>query len=98
MGMKMKENLYQVILWIILLIIAGTMVLPFLYVIMVSFTDSSVYVAGSFYLWPKKWSTEAYQLILSGAGFLNALMYWCAPVWRTCSQNRYRARNFSINM
>ena len=73
MGMKMKENLYQVILWIILLIIAGTMVLPFLYVIMVSFTDSSVYVAGSFYLWPKKWSTEAYQLILSGAGFLNAL-------------------------
>lgn len=48
MGMKMKENLYQVILWIILLIIAGTMVLPFLYVIMVSFTDSSVYVAGSF--------------------------------------------------
>ena len=49
------------------------MVLPFLYVIVVSFTDGSVYEAGSFYLWPKKWSADAYQLILSGSGFLNAL-------------------------
>ncbi len=73
MGMRMKENIYQVVLWIFLLAIAATMILPFLYVIMVSFTDSSVYVAGSFYLWPKKWSAEAYKLILSGAGFLNAL-------------------------
>ncbi len=73
MGMKMKENIYQAILWFILLVIAATMVLPFIYVIMVSFTDGSVYEAGSFYLWPKKWSADAYELILSGAGFLNAL-------------------------
>ena len=42
MGMRMKENIYQVVLWIFLLAIAATMILPFLYVIMVSFTDSSV--------------------------------------------------------
>ncbi len=73
LGMKMKENIYQTVLWIFLLAVVGTMVLPFLYVIVVSFTDGSVYEAGNFYLWPKKWSADAYQLILSGSGFLNAL-------------------------
>jgi putative aldouronate transport system permease protein len=34
-------------------------------------------VSGSFYLWPKKWSTEAYTLILRGQGFLNALKASC---------------------
>ena len=73
MGMKAKENIYQSILWVILLLLAATMVLPFLYVVVVSFTDATVYSAGSFYLWPRKWSVEAYKLILSGAGFLNSL-------------------------
>lgn len=73
MGMKTKENIYQAILWIILLALTATMILPFLYVIVVSFTDASAYSAGSFYLWPEKWSGAAYELILSGSGFLNAL-------------------------
>lgn len=73
MGMKAKENIYQSILWLILIIIAGTMILPFLYVVVLSFTDSSAYVAGEFMLWPKKWSLAAYKLILSGTGFLNSL-------------------------
>lgn len=73
LGMKVKENIYQAFLWIILLVIALTMILPFLYVVIISFTDASVYEAGKFMLWPKKWSTEAYQLILSGSGFLNSL-------------------------
>ncbi len=54
MGMKAKENIYQSILWVILLLLAATMVLPFLYVVVVSFTDATVYSAGSFYLWPRK--------------------------------------------
>lgn len=73
LGMKVKENIYQAFLWVILLVIALTMILPFLYVVIISFTDASVYEAGKFMLWPKKWSTEAYQLILSGSGFLNSL-------------------------
>lgn len=73
LGMKVKENIYQAFLWVILLAIALTMILPFLYVVIISFTDASVYEAGKFMLWPKKWSTEAYQLILSGSGFLNSL-------------------------
>lgn len=73
MGMKAKENIYQGILMLILLALALTMILPFAYVVVQSFTDASVYASGKFTLWPEKWSTEAYQLILSGNGFLNAL-------------------------
>ncbi len=73
MGMKAKQRLYQTILGLILLMLAATMILPFIYILMVSFTDGSVYESGKFILWPEKWSFEAYELILSGNGFLNAL-------------------------
>lgn len=72
MGMKAMENFQQTILAVILLLIAATMVVPFLYVMMISFTDASVYRPGEFYLWPEKWSIEAYKVILTGNGFLNA--------------------------
>ena len=74
LGMRASENVYQAVIGLILALIASTMVLPFLYVMIISFTDATAYVSGSFYLWPKKWSTEAYTLILRGQGFLNALM------------------------
>jgi len=72
-GMRAKENLYQSVLWGFLLVLAFTMLVPFFYVVVLSFTDASVYEAGKFTIWPRKWSTEAYKLILSGSGFLNAL-------------------------
>ncbi|MFV0502444.1 MAG: carbohydrate ABC transporter permease [Lachnospirales bacterium] len=73
MSMSLSENIYQGFLWVILGALALIMILPFVYVVLLSFTDSSVYVSGKLMLWPKKWSTEAYQLILSGSGFKNAL-------------------------
>lgn len=73
LGMRAKIFIGQSILDIFLFLIAATMVVPFIYIIMVSFTDSTVYEAGTLILWPKKWSTEAYELVLSGSGFLNAL-------------------------
>ena len=77
LGMRASENIYQGIIGLLLALIASTMVLPFLYVLIISFTDASAYVSGTFYLWPKKWSTEAYTLILRGQGFLNALKASC---------------------
>ena len=77
LGMRASENVYQAVIGLILALIASTMVLPFLYVMIISFTDATAYVSGSFYLWPKKWSTEAYTLILRGQGFLNALKASC---------------------
>lgn len=73
MGMKAKQFLSQSILNTILFILAATMILPVVYVLMVSFTDSTVYQSGKIILWPEKWSLEAYEYILSGSGFLNAL-------------------------
>ena len=73
LGMRAKILIGQSILDIFLFLLAATMVVPFIYIIMVSFTDSTVYEAGTLILWPKKWSTEAYELVLSGSGFLNAL-------------------------
>ena len=73
LGMRASENIYQCLIGILLALLASTMILPFLYVLVISFTDSTAYVSGSFYLWPKKWSTEAYVLILRGRGFLDAL-------------------------
>ena len=46
MGMKVKENLYQAALWFILILVALTMILPFLYVVILSFTDATAYEAG----------------------------------------------------
>lgn len=73
LGMKAKIFMGQSVLDIILFLLAAVMVIPFIYIVMVSFTDSTAYEAGKLILWPKKWSTEAYQLVLSGSGFLNAL-------------------------
>jgi len=73
MGMRAQRAVGQTALGTILLLLAGTMILPFIYILMVSFTDSSVYVSGQFILWPKKWSLQAYELILSGNGFINSL-------------------------
>ena len=76
MGMKARENIYQAILWILLIVLALTMILPFLYVVIRSFTDSTAYQAGKLILWPEKWSTEAYQLILSGDGLKLVANYY----------------------
>jgi putative aldouronate transport system permease protein len=73
MGMKAKIILGQSILDIILFLIAAVMVIPFIYIVMVSFTDGSVYEAGKFILWPEKWSLDAYKYVLTGSGFLDAL-------------------------
>lgn len=73
MNSKKADRLYQYIICGLLLLIALSMILPFLYVVSVSFTDSSVYQKNELILWPEKWSTYAYQYILMGHGFQDAL-------------------------
>ncbi|MEX1029148.1 MAG: carbohydrate ABC transporter permease [Paenibacillaceae bacterium] len=57
----------------VLLMISIVSVFPFTYMFSVSFTDPSVYVPLKFYLFPEKWSLDAYSYILSNDSFLNAL-------------------------
>lgn len=73
MGMRAKQFVGQSVLNTILFLLAGVMIIPFIYIIMVSFTDASVYEAGKFILWPEKWSLDAYKYVLTGSGFLDAL-------------------------
>lgn len=63
----------QFVLDLILLVFALSMVFPFLYILSVSFTDATVYQPQAVILWPTKWSINAYKLVLSGNGFINAL-------------------------
>lgn len=70
--MNRAETIYQWIVGTILFFIALTMIFPFLYIIVTSFTDGSVYEVNKLILWPSKWSVAAYQLILSGKGFLSS--------------------------
>ncbi|MCD9021669.1 carbohydrate ABC transporter permease [Cohnella silvisoli] len=70
---KAKFYMYQGTIGFLLALIAAMMVFPILYVLAVSFTDASVYVPGKFYIWPEKWSLEAYKYLLTGGSFLYAL-------------------------
>jgi len=73
MGMRLRENLYQLVIGLLLVLLALSMIFPFLYILSISFTHSSVYVSGSLRLWPEKWSLEAYKVIFLGPGFTSAL-------------------------
>lgn len=73
MGMRAKIFLGQSGLNTILFLLAAVMVVPFIYIVMVSFTDASVYETGKFILWPEKWSLDAYKYVLTGSGFLDAM-------------------------
>jgi putative aldouronate transport system permease protein len=54
-------------------LISAISIFPFIYVFSVSFTDPEVYVPLGFYLFPEKWSLDAYFYILQTNSFINAL-------------------------
>lgn len=63
----------QLALDLILLLLSLSMILPFLYILSVSFTDATAYKPQTVILWPTKWSVNAYRLVLSGSGFFNSI-------------------------
>lgn len=69
LGYKITDGMIYVILALIGLIT----LLPFLYVIIVSFTDPSEYLRKSLILWPEKWSVASYKYILSTKMFVQSL-------------------------
>jgi putative aldouronate transport system permease protein len=71
-----KLNRMRLSDWIIYIIIGGISLLcllPFVYVLSISFTDPKTYVPFDFYIFPKKWSLDSYRYILSTHSFLNSL-------------------------
>ncbi|MFC4779285.1 carbohydrate ABC transporter permease [Paenibacillus sp. GCM10023252] len=70
--MQRKETIYQAVLTLVLLAISLSMILPFVYILAISFSDSSNYISGEFILFPRSISWDAYDFVLSGQGFSNA--------------------------
>jgi putative aldouronate transport system permease protein len=65
-------GLFDIVNSLLLLLISGACIFPFLYALSVSLTDEAVYVPFTFYLFPKKLSLYAYKYILTTVGFLYA--------------------------
>ena len=66
-------GIVDVIIHLCVIIITVICVLPFLYVLSISFTATEVYVPLEFSIIPKKWSLEVYRTILSTSDFMVAL-------------------------
>lgn len=68
-----KLTLFDAAVHLILGIIVLVCFLPFVYVLIVSFTDPSVYIPLEFQLFPKKFSLEVYRSILNTDTFTRSL-------------------------
>ncbi|GHU55135.1 putative ABC transporter permease protein YtcP [Spirochaetia bacterium] len=60
-------------IYIVIGLISAVCLLPFIYVLSISFTDPATYKPFAFYVFPKKWSLESYRYILSTSSFVNSL-------------------------
>ncbi len=70
---KKKTTLGDRIISVLALALSLLCVLPFIYVLSISFTDPKAYEPFKFYLLPPKWSLESYRYILSTHSYLNSL-------------------------
>ncbi|MCT1403157.1 carbohydrate ABC transporter permease [Paenibacillus sp. p3-SID867] len=61
------------VIYTVLAIVGLVTLLPFLYVVIVSFTDPTEYLSKSLIIIPEKWSISSYKYILSTEMFLRSL-------------------------
>ncbi|RKN64316.1 carbohydrate ABC transporter permease [Paenibacillus ginsengarvi] len=58
---------------LLLVLIAATMIVPFLYIFSVSFSSMEEYLRKDFIFWPEHWVTDAYRYILSNDKFIKSI-------------------------
>ncbi|WP_261305443.1 carbohydrate ABC transporter permease [Paenibacillus andongensis] len=73
MNKSFGVKFFTAINYAVLTIFALVTLLPFLYVILVSFTDPTEYLSKSIVLIPQTWSLSAYEFIFSTNAFLKAM-------------------------
>ncbi|MDQ0877261.1 putative aldouronate transport system permease protein [Paenibacillus sp. V4I3] len=73
MSKSFGVKFFNVINYTLLTIFALVTLLPFLYVILVSFTDPTEYMSKSILLIPQTWSLSAYKFIFSTNSFVKAM-------------------------
>lgn len=70
---SLRSRLADVAIYLALAAIGLAMLFPFVYVFAVSFSTNQDVLAGGLILWPKTWSTAAYEYVLSSPAMLRAL-------------------------
>jgi putative aldouronate transport system permease protein len=70
---KSKISFADRIIYGVITLISLISILPFIYILSISFTDPGSYMPFSFYVFPKRWSLESYRYILSTHSFINSL-------------------------
>ncbi|OCT11364.1 ABC transporter permease [Paenibacillus pectinilyticus] len=66
-------KIFNVLNYTVLTIIGLVTLLPFIYVVLISFTDPTEYLTKSLVLIPEKWSLSAYEYIFSTNAFVRAM-------------------------
>ncbi|NQX63103.1 carbohydrate ABC transporter permease [Paenibacillus qinlingensis] len=71
--MKARVTWFDSLLAVIIILISLTVILPFLYIIAVSFSPPGDSMAGNFFIWPKHWTLDAYSYLFNAQTFLNSI-------------------------
>jgi putative aldouronate transport system permease protein len=71
--MQARVTWFDFMIGCIITLISLTVVLPFLYIIAVSFSLPTDSMAGNFFIWPKNWTLAAYTYLLNAREFLGSL-------------------------
>ncbi|GGG01585.1 protein LplC [Paenibacillus albidus] len=71
--MKAKITWFDGLIAAIICLISLTVIVPFLYIIAVSFSPPGDSMAGNLILWPKHWTLDAYNYLLNAQTFLTSL-------------------------
>ncbi|KZE78546.1 ABC transporter permease [Paenibacillus elgii] len=66
-------RLFQAANYVLLTVVSLLTLLPFLYVVIISFTDANEYVTKSVVIFPEKWSLDSYRYILSTGTFIRSM-------------------------
>jgi len=67
-----RASLFDIVLYIIMVLFMATIVFPFIHIIAVSVSDMGPVMAGQVGLWPKGWDTTAYTKVLEDGTFVRS--------------------------
>lgn len=73
MNKSIGSRVFNAVNYSVLTIFGLATLLPFIYVILISFTDPTEYLTKSLVLIPEKWSLSAYEYIFSTNAFVSAM-------------------------
>lgn len=71
--MKARITWFDSLLAVIIILICLLVILPFLYIIAVSFSLPAESMAGNFYIWPKIWTLDAYKYLFQAQTFVTSV-------------------------